>query len=122
MASMSVRNKLKDFVSVLEDYCHASHLLLYMYSEVIMQLQRTYLGKYRMGQCMDKTILAGGIFVLVAKCVRQMFGGLAHCGSSSSITKILILAFCVISAYTSLSWRAESQQYVVDGMQLQKSI
>jgi len=49
-----------------------------------------------MGQCVDKVILAGGIFVLVAKCVRPMYGGLAHCRSSSSITKILILAFCVI--------------------------
>jgi len=51
---------------------------------------------------MDKAILAGGIFVLVAKCVRQMFGGLAHCGASSSITKILILAFCVTSAYRAM--------------------
>ena len=53
-----------------------------------------------MGQCVDEVILAGGIFMLVAKCVRPMYGGLAHCGSSSSITKILILAFCVMSAYT----------------------
>jgi len=49
---MTVRNKLKDFVSVLEYYSHALHLLLYMYSEVIMQLQareHTYLGKLEWG-------------------------------------------------------------------------
>jgi len=62
-----------------------------------------------MGQCVDKVILAGGIFVLVAKCVRPMYGGLAHCGSIKlfNYKDLNPGILCDISACT--SWCAESQ-------------
>ena len=78
-----------------------------------------------MGQCMDKAILAGAIFMSVAKCVRPMFGGLAYyltmVPNFSIYTSISIkISLRVISAYT--SWCAESHQrtdiYLDDRMKL----